>query len=366
MHLIIDAHEDLAYNTINFGRDYTRAAAETRQLELNTENPGRAGNSLLGWPDYQRGQVAMVFPTIFVASKEHKSDDWDQAFFEDFEDAHRQYMRQIDLYHRWAEQSPDQFMLVGDRRALHTCLNRWEQTPADYPAHTNPVGLVLLLEGIEGLRRLEDLESYWQRGLRIIGPVWGGGRFCGCAWKDPGGFTGEGRELLEAMADMGFILDIAHMNEKSALEALDIYEGTIIASHANARALIKNAPSERHFTDPVIRRLAKRDGVIGLLPFNNFLKVDWKIGDDRHEVPLALIADHMDHICQIAGSAGHVGLGTDFDGGFGWPAVPEEIDTIADLQKLENILSERGYSAEQVAAFFAGNWLRILEKALPA
>jgi membrane dipeptidase len=62
----------------------------------------------------------------------------------------------------------------------------------------------------------------------------------------------------------------------------------------------------------------------------------------------------------------HAALGTDFDGGFGWPAVPDSIDTIADLQKIVPLLAQRGYNQKDIENILGGNWRRFLEKALPA
>ncbi len=68
----------------------------------------------------------------------------------------------------------------------------------------------------------------------------------------------------------------------------------------------------------------------------------------------------------MAGDARHVGLGSDFDGGFGLNSVPAGIDTIADLQKLGPILEMKGYNDEEVAAILGENWLRHLRTYLPA
>jgi len=102
-----------------------------------------------------------------------------------------------------------------------------------------------------------------------------------------------------------------------------------------------------------------------VLPFNRFLRVDWKNSDDRQQITLHTLAAHIDHVCQIAGDARHVGIGTDFDGGFGWPAVPYEINTIADMQKLSAILIEYGYSEQSASDILGENWRRHLERSLP-
>ena len=80
-------------------------------------------------------------------------------------------------------------------------------------------------------------------------------------------------------------------------------------------------------------------------------------------VVIAHIADHIDHICQLAGNANHVGIGSDLDGGFGREQSPGDLNTIADLQRIETILKNRGYSDADITGLFHGNFLRLLREA---
>jgi membrane dipeptidase len=107
--------------------------------------------------------------------------------------------------------------------------------------------------------------------------------------------------------------------------------------------------------------------VVGIVPFNTYLKVGWMKdrGSRREEVSLDVVAQHMDHVCQVAGDALHVGIGSDFDGGFGLQSVPHDIDTVADLQNLVSLLQARGYSEIDVANILGGNWLARLKRDLP-
>jgi membrane dipeptidase len=73
----------------------------------------------------------------------------------------------------------------------------------------------------------------------------------------------------------------------------------------------------------------------------------------------------MDYICQMAGDANHVGIGSDFDGGFGLPSVPIEVDTIAELRKIIPILIQKGYTEADIAAILGKNWLVHLQNNLP-
>ena len=177
--------------------------------------------------------------------------------------------------------------------------------------------------------------------------------------------TVEGFALLEAMDGYGLALDLSHMDEQAVLQALDFYPGTILATHANAAALLKGAETNRHLRDHVIAGIVERGGVIGVIPYNAFLLVGWQTSDGRDSVNLERVAAQIDHICQIAGDADHVGLGSDFDGGFGWQSVPGEIDTVADLQKLVPLLGDWGYTPDQIARIMGENWQRILNSFLP-
>jgi membrane dipeptidase len=178
--------------------------------------------------------------------------------------------------------------------------------------------------------------------------------------------TEAGRALLSGMAEIGFTLDLSHMDELAARQSLDSYPGAIIASHANAAVIIPEYEGNRHLPDAIIKGILERDGVIGVVPFCKFLNYGWKKGDARDGLTLETLVAHIDHICQMAGDASHVGLGSDFDGGFGLEAAPAEVDTIADLQKLDPILASRGYSDPDIAAILGGNWLRHLRETLPS
>lgn len=380
--LIIDAHQDLAYNMLTFGRDYTRSAAETRRLEQGTDIPLYTGDTLLGWPEYQRGQVALVFATLFAAPLRLKAGDWDTQCYATFDQAHALYIAQIDAYQRLVDDHPAKFRLVHTLADLQSVLAAWEpggagndlqpdpqaeapqQSQAQAEAEGCPVGLVILMEGAEGVRSPGELEQWWARGVRLIGPAWAGTRFCG-GTREPGPLTPDGYALLAGMASFGFTLDISHMDEQAVFQALDEYPGQIIASHSNAAALLKGLESNRFLSDRQIRGLIERDGLIGVVPCNSFLKAGWTAADGRHAVSLHHLVAQIDHICQIAGDARHVGLGTDFDGGFGWQSAPAEVDTIADLQKLVPILAEKGYTQTDIAAVLSGNWSSMLQRTLP-
>ncbi len=362
MKLIVDAHEDIAWNMLKYGRDYTHSAAETRRLESGTTIVLENDDTMLGWRDYQRGQVAVIFSTMYATpARWHKEGDC-SLVYNTFDEAYKIYREQLLTYHRMTDAAPDKFRLITSLHDLNLILDHWADPN---PEQGHPVGLVALMEGAEGIRDISELQEWYELGLRLIGPAWVGTRYSG-GWREPGSLTADGRKLLSAMSDYNFILDLSHMDEKASLEALDTYRGPIVSTHANCLALLPEDQSNRHLSDRVLEGIIERDGVAGVVPYNPYLKIGWKAGrNSREEVPLRLVADHLDHICQIAGDSLHAGLGSDFDGTFGLQSVPPELDTIADLQKLESLLLERGYSETDAANILGGNWITRLKSGLP-
>ena len=363
MALIVDAHCDLAWNMLSFGRDYTLAAAETRRREEGTLAVEVNGDTLLGWPEYQRGQTAVIFATLFVPPQRRKEGSWDKLSYRDSQEAHKLYRQQLHTYHELADAKPDYFRLIQSRQDLDGHLKQWRKAGKQSP----PVGLVVLMEGADGIRSIDELPEWYGLGLRLIGLAWAGTRYSG-GTKEPGPLTAEGRALLHAMSELNFVLDLSHMDERAALEALDLYDGPIVATHVNCLALLPGFPSNRHYSDTALRRIIDRGGVIGNVPVNSFLKSGWarNKGSQRTEVPLDTYVAHMDHVCQLAGDSLHSGIGSDFDGGFGVQSVPAEIDTVADLQKVMPLLEMRGYTEADSENIMGLNWLRLLESSLPA
>ena len=357
---IIDSHEDLAYNALAFGRNYLLSVAETRAREAGGLTPQRNGDTLLGWPDYQRARVGLVFATLFATPRRY-AETWDVQSYATFPQGRALFHNQLEYYQRLCGEHPAALPVCFEPppvgRGSAPLARRRMIVPTEHP-----VGLVTLMEGAEALEWPEELVEYWERGVRIVGPVWAGTRYCG-GTKEYGPISRDGRRLLETMAELGMILDLSHMTEESALQALDFYPGAVIASHANARAVLRDG-GERQLTDLTLRRLFERDGVVGVVPLNQFLRPGIQKSDPRRDTPLDWLAVHIDHICQLAGDARHVGIGTDFDGGFGVQHVPPEIDTIADMQKVVPLAGRPGifsrrcarHSGRQLAAQ-AGNCL---------
>jgi membrane dipeptidase len=220
------------------------------------------------------------------------------------------------------------------------------------------------MEGGDPILSPEDVAWWQSRDVRIVGPAWKATRYCGGTGQ-PGPLTQEGRALMRELSRAGMILDTSHMAGQSFWQALDIFEGTVIASHSNCRALAPASNADRHLSDEMIRALIERDAVIGVVLYNAFLTPDYQKGQPKEQVNLSAVLRHIDHICQLAGNTMHVAIGSDMDGGFGSESMPHELDSAADLPRIAGELLLMGYSEEEVVAIMGENWLRVLEKGLP-
>jgi membrane dipeptidase len=361
MTIIIDAHVDFAWNALTFGRDYTLSASDIRRLEEGTEVPSRNGHTMLGWPEWVRGRVAILFVTLFAAPDRWQEGAWDILCYASPDEAYQHYWNCVEFYRRLVEEHPNKFQLIRKRADLEQVLEHWAMEPTD----DRRIGLVLLMEGGDGVRRPTELSEWYSAGVRILGPAWVSTRYSG-GEKEPGPLTDDGRVLLNAMADLNMVLDLSHMADEAAREALDRYPGMVIASHTNPRALLPNSTRlDRHICDDYIRIIAEREGVIGIAIYNLFLKDGWVPSDGRDPVAINDIVVQIDHVCQLVGDAEHVGIGSDFDGGFGLSKVPLGLDTVADLGLIGDALTARGFSPTEVEAVLSGNWLRVLRQVLP-
>jgi membrane dipeptidase len=353
--IIVDAHQDIAWNTTAFGRDFALSARLKRQQEVGKPYLGNTGNATTGLPESLLGRVGIIFGTLFANPA--RPDVPLEDGYETPAQAHAMGMAQVDVYQRLAD-SNAHVSLVRTQRELNAVQETWAEG-VDFEAHR--VGIVMLMEGADPIREPKAFEEWYARGVRIVGPAWGETRYSG-GTGSPGPLTAQGRALLEVMASFRAILDLSHLAEEAYLEAVDRYNGPIIASHSNPRRFCE---SDRHLSDDMIRRLIERDGVMGMVLYNRFM---WSPGAEpatKQGTPLARVAAMIDHVCQIAGSARHVGIGSDFDGGFGVEHIPAELDTVADLPLIGAALAARGYAPDDVTAILGGNFLRVLQLALP-
>lgn len=346
--MLIDAHLDLAFNAVGMGADLRLPLDRLRLSPFGQENAARRETPTVALPALRSADVRVVFGTIFV-QKPTPAFNMIGPIYNTPEEANEQGWAQLRYYHELAAQG--EIALVRDQAELARALAGSSPQP----------GLIVLMEGADPLRDLDELEQWYAHGLRILGPAWSGTRYSGGTGA-PGPLTPAGRALMPALRQYGIALDTSHLAEESFWEALRLYDGPVLASHANCRAFV---PSDRQLSDEMIRAIVARDGVIGVVPFNSFMVPRWKLDQGKHSVTLASVVQQIEHICALAGDTQHVGIGSDFDGGTGVEGIPAELDSIADLPLIGDALRERGWSEQDVAGVLGENWARWLRTTLP-
>lgn len=353
--LIFDAHLDLSMNVLEWNRDLTRSVAEIRSRETGRSDKVDRGAGTVALPDMRRGRVGLCVATLIAryVKPGNPLPGWHSP-----EIAWAQTQGQLAWYR--AMEEAGQMTPIVDVESLDRCLETWRR-PA--PSPDAPIGYVLSLEGADSVLTPRHLERAYAQGLRAVGPAHYGPGTYATGTHTTGGLTSRGRELLAEMQRLNVILDVTHLSDACFWDALDCFSGTVWASHSNCRALV---PDQRQFDDRQLRALIERGAVIGAALDAWMMVPGWQRGTTtplETGVCLEHMADHIDHVCQLAGNAHHSGIGTDLDGGFGREQAPLDVDTIADLQKLNDILARRGYAPDDIARIMHGNWIELLRRA---
>ncbi len=352
---ILDAHLDLAMNAMDWNRDLRQPVRAIQEREKNMEDKPDRGNGTVSLPELRKGNIGLVVATQIArfVTPDNPLPGWhspEQAW------AHTQ--GQLAWYKSLEEAG--ELTMVKDLPSLEAHLQLWND---GQPNDGKPIGYILSLEGADSLVTVGHLERAWQYGLRAVGPGhYGPGRYAN--GTDATGKMGvAGLALLKEMERLGIILDATHLCDDAFWQAMDHFHGNVWASHNNCRSLVDH---NRQFSDEMIKILIEKNAVIGLV-FDAWMVVPgWvrkKSTSREMNCNLEAAIDHLDHICQIAGNAQHVGIGSDMDGGFGTEQMPYDLETIADLQKIPAILSKRGYSEAEISGIMHGNWLRFLRQA---
>lgn len=352
--IVFDAHLDLAWNAIDWNRDLRQSVEQIRRNEAGMEGKGRGCNTV-AFPDLRRGKVAVFIATLLPRLYRPNLMPAIQRY-SSMQAAYAASYGQL-AYYRALEQD-GLLRWIKDAPTLDAHITAWQR---DEETTTEPLGFILSMEGADSVLSPEQVEEWWHAGLRIIGPAHYGVSPYAHGTGTEGGLFPDGPALLRAMERVGMILDATHLSDQCFDEALDIYGGPVLASHHNCRALV---PNQRQLTDDQIKRLVSRGAVIGTALDNWMLHPDWVRGEsDPKLVKLEAMVDHIDRVCQLAGNPRHAAVGTDLDGGFGKEQSPCDLDTIADLQRLPELLRQRGYKDGAIEGILHGNWVRFFREA---
>jgi len=356
--LVFDAHLDLSMNALEWNRDFRLPLIEIRRRELGMNDRPDRTRGTVTLPEMRRGRIGLCVATQIArfSGRFSKLPGWMSP-----EQAWAQTQGQLAWYRVMEECGEMVQLRTWPEVEAHA--NLWHNATEEQ-TRTLPIGYLLSLEGADSILSWRHLEKSRQDGLIAIGPVHYGPGIYGHGTDDEGPLTPKGRELLKEMERLGIILDVTHLCDEIFRDALDHYSGPLWASHHNCRAL---ADWNRQLTDEQIRELVQRGAVIGMA-FDAIMMVHgWthhRSKADDFGLKMVKILEHIDRICQIAGNARHVGIGTDLDGGYGTEQTPMDLNSIADILSLAEPLAARGYSAEDIDGIFSGNFLRFLREHL--
>jgi membrane dipeptidase len=355
--LVIDMHLDLAMNAIDWRRDLEKSVYEIRALEKGKTDKKDRGNGTVAFPELRKGEVAVSSATVIARTARPNSPS---PGYPTQEISHAVAQGQL-AYYRVLE-AQGKVRILKDWQTLEAHIQEWESGRKGEGENSDlPLGFIISMEGSDPIVSPGYVQQWWDDGLRIASLVHYGVSAYAHGTGTVGGLTERGPALLKALDDVGMILDLTHMADGSFFEALEIFEGPVLASHNNCRTL---CPGDRQFADEQIKALIERGGVIGGSMDAWMIYPGWvKDVTENTVCNLSQYVDHIDHVCQLAGNALHSAIGTDLDGGYGREQSPHDLDTIADLQKIPDLLRQKGYNEEDVRNVMHGNWLRLLKRA---
>jgi membrane dipeptidase len=351
---VVDAHLDLSMNALEWNRDLRRSIKEIRESEIGmTDKPDRAKGTVC-FSEMRKGKVGLCVATLIAryVKKGNPIPGWNSP-----EQAWAQTQGQLSWYQ--AMEEAGEMTQITDVDGLEKHLKLWSGTE-----NSNlPIGYVLSLEGADSIVTLAHLERAFDKGLRVVGPAHYGPGTYAQGTDATGGIGRKGRELLREMERLNIILDATHLCDESFWEALNQFGGPVWASHNNCRTFVDH---NRQFSDEQIKELIKREAVIGGALDAWMMVPNWIRGvstPKEMNCKLEILVDNLDHICQLAGNADHVGIGTDLDGAFGKEQCPYDLDTIADLQRIPGMLHKRGFSSVDIDKIMHQNWIDFLRRA---
>lgn len=356
--LLFDAHLDLAMNAIEWNRDLTQPLEQIREREMNLKDKNDRGRGTVCLPELRKGKIGLVVATqlsrVTSFGSSLPGSSWNSP-----QQAWAMTQAQLAWYKEM--EAMGEMVQITNFEDLNNQISLWNDI--NIPDESKPVGYILSLEGADSLVDVSYLHKAYNYGLRAIGlSHFGPGRYAP-GTKMEGEITLPGIELLKEMGKLNLILDVTHLTDKGFDQVMDIYQGPVWASHHNVRKIV---PTQRQLTDLQIKKLIDRNAVIGGMldcwamdiRFIDTVSDPWQLN-----IRLENLVDHWDHICQIAGNSFHIGFGTDLDGNFGLEQAPWDMNSIADLQNFQSILSRRGYKQEDIENIFCNNWIRFLQKA---
>ena len=369
-----DAHLDLAFMA-QAGRD------------MLCTNPAIAGGEdapgCITLPSLQTAGVKWAVATIFTETNApHMPYGYGQ--WSDIAGARAAGLAQLCQYQQWENDGLVRIIKnAGDLN--HT------------PAVTDPLQIIILMEGADPIADNDDAAWWFEQGVRIVTLCWTHGSRYAAGNGMPsakGGLTDAGKSLVHQLDTLGVIHDLTHLNDAAAEQLLQLTGGSdktpdpktgqmtgkgvnkLIATHSASRTMQAGAlatvdgvdsatVAQRHITDELLGHVRDRGGMVGLPLYAKFLNAP---NEDRPSV--SRTADHVNYLadkltCNQAHGRTRVGLGSDFDGGFSANDTPVGLEGPTKLAALAQQLAAHGWSDDDIRAMACENWLRYFQRALP-
>ncbi len=349
---IFDAHLDLSMNALEWNRDLTWTVEDIRKSEFGmTDKPDREKNTV-SFDAMRKGKISICVATQIAryVKKESTLPGWNSP-----QQAWAQTQGQLAWYKEM--ERIGEMTSITNLQELNQHIELWEGSGQNLP-----IGYILSLEGADSIVTIDHLEKSYESGLRAIGPAHYGPGTYAYGTDSVGGIGIKGKELLKKIKELNLILDATHLCDVSFWETMKVYDGPVWASHNNCRKFVNH---NRQYSDEQIKELIDRKAVIGIALDAWMMVPNWVRGKSTPEgmgVSLKQMVDNIDHICQLAGNSLHVGMGTDLDGAFGKEQSPFDLDTIADLQKVPQMLSNRGFNELDINNIMNQNFISFLQR----
>ena len=351
---IFDAHLDLALNGVDWNRDLRDSVDNIRAQEsaLGMQDlPGRCNNTV-SLPELRKAKVRTCLATLLARQEPEINHSFG------WKTPHACYaMACAHLAYYRALEADGHLKLLKTRGDLQ---NHFEEIEKD--ADT-PLGSILTMEGADPLLSPETIDEFYQHGLRAIGLTHYGANRYGGGTNSEVGLALNALPLLRRIEELGMTVDVTHLSDVAFWQVMEHFGGRIHASHQNSRRI---ASWQRQFSDEQYSAVIERDGVIGIAFDIIMLQEGYVRRQSPREATLETAIENIDIVCQLAGNARHVGIGSDLDGGYGNDQTPRDLDRIGDLQRLPELLAKRGYSTADITSIMHGNWRRFFTEALPS
>lgn len=214
---------------------------------------------------------------------------------------------------------------------------------------SNKIGVILAIEGAEGVFDNSALRIFYRLGVRMISLTWNQRNHLADGigeYEANGGITIKGKEIIKEMERLKIIIDVSHIAAAGFWDIVNITNSPFTASHSNAYRICKN---KRNLDDEQIRAIGARNGIIGINFAPDFI--------DTKKVEISDVIKHIDYIRDITG-INTIVLGTDYDGINNTPRCLEDISKINNLAEE---LYKNKYCKKDIEKIFYENWLVFLK-----